>query len=602
MFAHSKIKKPAQPAKSKMANYNPQQTRQPNHLSHSPQLLPRHVGNSALLQKKCACKEDSSKLQQQTVGDLGGFEALPLVHKVLRSPGQPLDESTQAFMESRLGHYFDQVRIHQEKVQNLLRTPVIQPKLKIGAPNDKYEREADLVANEVMWMPNKVTNQRISSEEEDETQIRRMGSVENAMDFSQVRIHTDADAARSASMINAHAYTIGRDIIFGRGKYTPETQSGKRLLAHELAHTIQQGASSRMVQADFAVAPTTPNRTVPTLSATDMQNAIAFNQAKHTDATEIALIRDILGISSTPAVINADFVNAVVRYQAQFGLSRDGKLGHNTADRLAKEIIAEGNFLGANNLGSLAPAFSLKTSIRTLISANNRTYATYKTTIKAATMLQQHVALRDQQLLKDLKGKLSWNNWARCIELLGRRAPSGNRMRRNTAVRAALNAAWTASNPAITKWPTFDLAVPATNPCQPPPPPPPFPTHEEGGFIYMNLITGRLTTRSVSAGGQAGLVLNAPQVVTDSIVVGGFHTHPNVGACWGTPAFSGADNTWTATNGVPLLMIGAFPAVANTSTHATGSTRKHLAGNRGLPGAAGGLAPQATRFGDFDEV
>jgi outer membrane protein OmpA-like peptidoglycan-associated protein len=59
-------------------------------------------------------------------------------------------------------------------------------------------------------------------------------------DFSQVRIHTDAKAAESAQAVNAVAYTVGSSIVFGRGQFAPQTAKGRRLLAHELAHTVQQ--------------------------------------------------------------------------------------------------------------------------------------------------------------------------------------------------------------------------------------------------------------------------------------------------------------------------------------------------------------------------
>ncbi len=61
-------------------------------------------------------------------------------------------------------------------------------------------------------------------------------------DFSQVRIHTDARAAESAESIHAAAYTLGQDVVFGAGRYSPATGEGQRLLAHELAHTVQQRA------------------------------------------------------------------------------------------------------------------------------------------------------------------------------------------------------------------------------------------------------------------------------------------------------------------------------------------------------------------------
>lgn len=63
-------------------------------------------------------------------------------------------------------------------------------------------------------------------------------------DFAGVRVHADAAAARSAHAINALAYTVGRDIVFGAGQYAPDTRAGQRLLAHELTHVVQQGGSS----------------------------------------------------------------------------------------------------------------------------------------------------------------------------------------------------------------------------------------------------------------------------------------------------------------------------------------------------------------------
>jgi hypothetical protein len=71
-------------------------------------------------------------------------------------------------------------------------------------------------------------------------------------DFSQVRVHTDSQAGESARDINAHAYTAGSDIAFAPGKYQPESQSGRQLLAHELAHTVQQNGLQRRAS-DLAV-------------------------------------------------------------------------------------------------------------------------------------------------------------------------------------------------------------------------------------------------------------------------------------------------------------------------------------------------------------
>ena len=59
-------------------------------------------------------------------------------------------------------------------------------------------------------------------------------------DFSKVRVHTDAKAADSARAVQARAYTVGRNVVFGAGKYGPGTQAGRGLLGHELAHVVQQ--------------------------------------------------------------------------------------------------------------------------------------------------------------------------------------------------------------------------------------------------------------------------------------------------------------------------------------------------------------------------
>ena len=59
-------------------------------------------------------------------------------------------------------------------------------------------------------------------------------------DFSQVQVHADTKAAASAQAENALAYTVGQDIVFGAGQYKPEASAGRSLLAHELAHVVQQ--------------------------------------------------------------------------------------------------------------------------------------------------------------------------------------------------------------------------------------------------------------------------------------------------------------------------------------------------------------------------
>jgi hypothetical protein len=173
------------------------------------------------------------------------------------------------------------------------KTVFFQPKLTVNQPNDIYEQEADSMANRVMRMsdpihnenaffkPAPVTIQRKCQHCEEEKLHRKESSGAEAQgsheldnyvgslstsgqvlpqssrsffeprfghDFSNVRVHTDSVAAKSAQSINALAYTTGSNIVFNSGQYSPESDSGKRLMAHELTHVVQQGATKPNIQ------------------------------------------------------------------------------------------------------------------------------------------------------------------------------------------------------------------------------------------------------------------------------------------------------------------------------------------------------------------
>jgi len=86
-----------------------------------------------------------------------------------------------------------------------------------------------------------VVNEVLSSHGQplDATTSHDMGS-RFGHDFSKVRIHADNRAAEAAESLNSHAFTFGADIVFGAGKYSPHTNAGQRMLAHELTHVVQQ--------------------------------------------------------------------------------------------------------------------------------------------------------------------------------------------------------------------------------------------------------------------------------------------------------------------------------------------------------------------------
>lgn len=77
---------------------------------------------------------------------------------------------------------------------------------------------------------------------------RRFMEAGFGYDFGNVRVHQDSRADASARSVSAHAYTVGEDIVFGAGRFAPSSQEGQRLIAHELAHVVQQGGTAAMVQ------------------------------------------------------------------------------------------------------------------------------------------------------------------------------------------------------------------------------------------------------------------------------------------------------------------------------------------------------------------
>jgi uncharacterized protein DUF4157 len=140
---------------------------------------------------------------------------------------------------------------------------VLQRKLAIGASHDPLEIEADRVADQALALPEHAAPPKIqrSAARDDDSAETAPDSVERAIaqagrpldhpvrrdmeqrfgrDFSQVRVHTGQDAAQSADDVRASAYTIGQNVVFGAGRFAPATTDGRRLLAHELAHVVQQ--------------------------------------------------------------------------------------------------------------------------------------------------------------------------------------------------------------------------------------------------------------------------------------------------------------------------------------------------------------------------
>jgi len=191
------------------------------------------------------------------------------------------DVGLKSATSSNFGLDFSRIPIHPPAPGG------IQPKLAINKPGDEYEQEADRIADRVTATPahtnvsnvppriQRLTGQTVGPADAAPASVgHALASSGNALepalredmeqrfghDFSRVRVHWGADAEQSAWDVNATAYTLGHEIVFGAGQFAPGTPDGRRLIAHELTHVVQQtgwdGITSPLLQRQPAPAPT----------------------------------------------------------------------------------------------------------------------------------------------------------------------------------------------------------------------------------------------------------------------------------------------------------------------------------------------------------
>lgn len=279
--------------------------------------------------------------------------------------------------------------IGNRAVKGLINSHRIQAKLSISTPGDRFEQEADRVADTVTRMSSPRQNvqtqaavvqrackschsgpleeneplQRQAEDEDSDQMLQgadgQLQASEGAQtqinnlkgggqplspslrayfeprfgqDFSSVRLHTDANGASAARSVNAKAFTLGSDVAFAAGQYSPETNSGKRLLAHELTHVVQQGGTKSTVQRVDHVADT-GFRYTPPASVT----------------RTVVEIQGIVGVTPD-GVYGENTRKAVEVYQGKLKTlgfytdTLDGKWGKNTDDahkKFANDITPE---------------------------------------------------------------------------------------------------------------------------------------------------------------------------------------------------------------------------------------------------------------------
>ena len=133
----------------------------------------------------------------------------------------------------------------------------------VGAPDDRYEREADRAAARLsgkIGMTASAASQPAGGARVDgrplPDPLRRTMEQAFGADLGAVRVHSDAGSARLNDRLQSHAFTVGRDIFLGAGAFSPQTARGQALLAHETAHVVQQsGTAAERTRAGLSAAP-----------------------------------------------------------------------------------------------------------------------------------------------------------------------------------------------------------------------------------------------------------------------------------------------------------------------------------------------------------
>lgn len=224
----------------------------------------------------------------------------------------------------------------------------LQAKLAVGAADDAYEREADFVAERVMSssghgnvqpaalqiqryagvsgsaapsVPDTVGHTLAQSGTPLPRAVRENMEQRFGHDFSQVRVHSGASAAESASDVSAHAYTVGHNIVFAEGRFAPDTQHGQRLLAHELTHVVQQRAGlSPAVQRQPDDAEKEPESDF----GKELQKDSLFQKLKKAARDKILEEIDKLPQTVTKAMIDRVIDLAPIDQQYKDGLKKTG--------------------------------------------------------------------------------------------------------------------------------------------------------------------------------------------------------------------------------------------------------------------------------------
>ena len=340
--------------------------------------------------------------------------------------------------------------IGNQAVGGLIESGALQAKLKIGQLGDRYEEEADRVAEQVMRMSNVQRQpeeepvlikpvitplvQRQTEEEEilhtkelpgrsPEVTPALSSRIQNirgggqplpesdrvffetrfGFDFSSVRIHTGPHAADTVSSIDAQAFSVGQDIAFGAGQYSPESIGGRRLLAHELTHVVQQHPSNHITRSPV---PSGSNKTDSDddkiADVSDLIESQYPHLAKILTRTQLAELQSAFVIREEISLLRAELKEEDVRAKRKFKrfITRFHKRNPNIPVLYSEKRGYRGILSEINDMQKRLeePGYRLTDKIRKLLDVANKKQAV---TISTLELLDNKILARQPYNIND---------------------------------------------------------------------------------------------------------------------------------------------------------------------------------------------------------
>jgi hypothetical protein len=233
--------------------------------------IPLTPGAPATKQEDAPKKEEDKPVQPAPASPSAAPPAHANVDGALANAGRPLEPGARRSMEARFGRDFSNVRVHDDARAAATAASIDAAAFTVGedvvfAPG-RYDPSGDegrrLLAHELTHVVQQGEHEQVpgGAGQPLDRKLRAYFEPRLGFDLSRVRTHTGAEAAESAKRVRARAYTVGSDVVFGRNQYEPETQRGRWLVAHELAHVAQAGrasgvAGTKAVERDASAAAT----------------------------------------------------------------------------------------------------------------------------------------------------------------------------------------------------------------------------------------------------------------------------------------------------------------------------------------------------------